>query len=743
MKYYVLPYYLFFSVLGYLNLCAQTDIPVLSWRSHSSYLNIVDITSSQEKLYVAAENALFYVDLDELSINKIGRNDGLNDVSIGAIEYYSDDELLLIGYTNGNIDLLYDNRILNIPVVKESQLVGSKRFNDIKINSGIAYLANDQGIFVIDLSREEIIESYRNLGGQGGQLTISQLAFSPDSIYATTPTGIISASLSPQVNRQDFNNWQRSLEGRVFTEIINTGTELYASSENELYRFENDQWVLQNPVLNNDIKDLSARNGTLSILAGNNVFTFAQNSFIQVATINSELQPTILSENISGYWLGTTNAGLLSLSNNSTQNFSPKGPASDIVWDITLHNETLYSLAGGHSTLIEPLDRNGDLSEFREGTWNINTTQATDLTSLVSLENSLFDSDLFSASFRDGIVNLSPSRTLIDDNTQGSTLQRQNGSLNITALAVEGSSIWVANYGFDNSIHKWNLETNTWEAFSFGFDQAKYPTDILVLPNGDKWVSLDANRGGGVLVFNETSGQNRYLTTSGGQGGLPGRDVTSMVLDDNNFLWVGTNTGIAFFPNPTTILEGRSVSASIPIFENGFLLRNEFISAIAVDPGNRKWVGTASNGIWLFSETGEELVYHFTEENSPLLTNEISDIEVNPVNGEVFIGTSKGLVSFRSDATSGQDSHSNVKAFPNPVNRDFDGVVTISGLVDSALVKITDSSGKLIREIRAQGSTAIWDATDYNGRRVQTGVYLVFSSSADGTETYVSKIAII
>lgn len=185
------------------------------------------------------------------------------------------------------------------------------------------------------------------------------------------------------------------------------------------------------------------------------------------------------------------------------------------------------------------------------------------------------------------------------------------------------------------------------------------------------------------------------------------------------------------------------MTASVPIFENRLLLRNEYITDIGIDPANRKWFGTKSNGIWLFSETGEELIYHFTINNSPLPSNNILSLAIEPVSGEVLITTDKGAISFRSDATIGTDEHQNVKVYPNPVAPSYTGQIVIEGLVNNAQLKITDVSGKLVKEVRANGSTAIWNGRDLNNARVKSGVYLVFSASQDGLETYVAKIVII
>ena len=144
----------------------------------------------------------------------------------------------------------------------------------------------------------------------------------------------------------------------------------------------------------------------------------------------------------------------------------------------------------------------------------------------------------------------------------------------------------------------------------------------------------------------------------------------------------------------------------------------------------------------LFKSDPEE-IHHFTTENSPLFSDNIIDIAINEISGEVFIGTEKGIISYRSDATKGYDTHKNVLVFPNPVKENYNGKIAISGLVNNANVKITDINGNLVFESFANGGQAIWDGKNQSGNRASTGVYLVFSSNIDGEETMVSKILFI
>jgi hypothetical protein len=263
----------------------------------------------------------------------------------------------------------------------------------------------------------------------------------------------------------------------------------------------------------------------------------------------------------------------------------------------------------------------------------------------------------------------------------------------------------------------------------------------MVDENNFVWMLLNPLQGGGALVFDPASNQSSYLTDLVGAGGLPSKAVRSIALDRDGYVWVGTDAGVAYFFDSQEVFT-TTVDAIKPIFDNRFLLKSEKIKAIAVDGGNRKWMGT-ENGVWLFNSTGEELIYNFTTDNSPLISNIINDIEINDETGEVFFATDKGIVSYRSGATRSTLSFDGVKIFPNPVTAQFNGTIGISGLATDAVVKITDVSGKIVWQTQANGGTAIWNLQDVHGRKVSTGIYLVFAATQDAAENVVGKIAIV
>ncbi len=138
-------------------------------------------------------------------------------------------------------------------------------------------------------------------------------------------------------------------------------------------------------------------------------------------------------------------------------------------------------------------------------------------------------------------------------------------------------------------------------------------------------------------------------------------------------------------------------------------------------------------------------IHHFTEDNSSLLSNSVLSISINNQTGEVFFGTEKGLCSYISDATEAatEMDKETVWAYPNPVQPNYTGPITIVGLTLNADVKILASNGALIYEGRSNGGTFTWNGCDKEGRRVSSGIYMVATATNSGDKGTVCKIAIV
>lgn len=260
------------------------------------------------------------------------------------------------------------------------------------------------------------------------------------------------------------------------------------------------------------------------------------------------------------------------------------------------------------------------------------------------------------------------------------------------------------------------------------------PWKADISEHGVLWLLQEDNFDGGILAVNLETNEVKTIRP------LPSSTVHNLTIDYNDDVWIATAEGPAIFPNASYPFDGQS--PILPIFENGTLFEGERIYSIAVDGGNRIWIST-STGIYLFNSSITELVRRFTITNSPLPSTRVSQFAYNEQNGEMFILTEKGMMSLRTGSSLGTKKHQQVNIFPNPVRPGYAGQVGISGLTTNASLKITDVNGKLIRHIDATGGTAAWDLLDYNQHEVNSGIYVIFSSSDDGEETYIGKIAVI
>ena len=277
--------------------------------------------------------------------------------------------------------------------------------------------------------------------------------------------------------------------------------------------------------------------------------------------------------------------------------------------------------------------------------------------------------------------------------------------------------------------------------------------DMVIDRNQYIWVLLP--RGNGLLVYDpagtpSNTSDDRYIRMQVQDAdGHTMNNLFSIAADHDGNIWVGTDMGPAVFYNPGRVFTSELRASRIKIPRNDgsgladYLLGTETVTALTVDGANRKWFGTLSSGAFLMSDDGRKELAHFTTANSPLLSDNIVKIAVNGVTGDVWFGTSEGIISYRGEATSGNDDFSGIYAFPNPVREDFEGVVTITGLVGNSSVKITDISGNLVYETKSLGGQAVWDLRNYRSQRVATGVYLVFCANEDGTLAGVTKMLVI
>jgi len=744
----------------------QVDIPVGDWQTHFSYRQGQTLSVTDQWIYYGAENGFLRFDPVGSSPQLLTKLDGFADTGIGALAYEAAADVLAIGYKNGNVDFLTAEGIINQDAILEADIVGDKAINGIDFFEGKAYLSSNFGVVVINLDNFDIRESYLNIGPGGQEVQVQQSAFFNDSIFLATDKGILAGSLDPAYNLLDFNNWYQfgptdSLAIKSYKGLASADEQLTALSEDDsLFNYRQGAWTPSNRQLAREVNSIQYSGDDLIICASGIIELRTDQG---AAVITGELSnPMSAVYGASGsLWIADSDLGLLRYDAGSIENFTPDGPFSDRSFVIYSAGDEQIVLPGGYDRFGNAEGITDGFSVLKEGQWyNYNATGLSGSIEIPEVQD-LVDvcgdpsGNRYFASFGDGILqwNGDEAFTVIDENANGSTLQptfTNPDKVEIGGIAIDREGlIWITNHNTYVPLHTWD-GTNNWNVTKT-FTYPRYPTGITLDRSSNKWLKLNPLTESGLLVVDSDESVWRNLTTQNNNGNLPDNKVTSLSLDRDGQMWIGTAKGVAYFPVPARVLSYTgdpenpvfdAVNVVYPIFENRVLLRNEYITAIAVDLGNRKWIGTRK-GIWLFSASGDALFSFFNSENSPLPSDNITAIGIDEETGLVYIGTDKGMVSYRGTSTRGESSFGDVKIFPNPVRPNFAGLISISGLVQDSIVKITDVSGKLVYETRAYGGTATWNGADYNGTRATTGIYLVFIASEDGSETFVGKIAMV
>jgi len=713
------------------------DVPIGYWKDYQSYTSASYIAEADNKIYCVTNGGLFYINKEDNTINRMSKVTGLSDVGIKHVAYSKELEITVITYENCNIDLIQNNQIINISDIKRKEIIGNKLINNIIIKEKIAYLSCTFGLVLIDLENEEIKDTYK-IGVGGDFEGINSCAFSNTNIFVATTGGVYVANIN-STNLFDFNSW-----------ILDTNrTENYWN----IFTIEDSIWVGDtNSFFNNSLLFLSY-NDTLLIYT--NLLATPDK------LINNQLEDVnfIYTDSEGGLWVADSKNGLLKfVDNNFQESFIPDGPVRNDIYSLEYQENTLYMCHGGHNNFSSSgRIYDGVSIKNADNKW-INYNSSTLGGAIDVLEVVVRNGTEYYASWRDGLSEMNNGELVVKYNYENT-----NGVLETTGNS--NNRIKISDLKFDNDRNLWGLssevnhplfvKTRNDEWFSFSMNQnisALFFDDLLIDQYNQKWGVLGREQG--LIVYNDNNtisdaSDDQYTTLKNivGQGNLPSMGVYSIAEDLDGEIWVGTDKGIGIFYNPSSIFSGSNFDAQQVLIQEGdygqYLLSEETIKCITIDGANRKWIGTKKSGVFLISADGMEEVQHFTTNNSPLFSDNIYDITINPSSGEVFIGTEKGLISYRSDATNGVTTQSTTRVFPNPVRATYNGVIAISGLVAGANMKIADIDGNLVFEDFAKGGQASWNGKNKNGDRVSTGVYVVFSTDINGIEKIVSKILFI
>ena len=759
---------------------AQSTAGYGDWQLHLPTNQAKALAEADDRVYVAAEDAFFYFDKQLSTTRLLSRRDGLSDVGVSGLAYDSVGQQLLVVYQNTNLDLLRrrDGKIINLPDIARKEINGTKTINQVQISGRRAYLAASFGIVVVDLDRLEIRDSYTNIGPGGTVVQVFATAVANGTLFAATSNGLMRAALNG--NPLDYRNWTTDLPARpgnpYRTLAVQDGRVVAGINGDRLYAYEaGTGWraYVGNAPVGVEFRQLTPSRAGLLITDNRQVTVFNVTTGASKLTLNPVLlvnPQAALRARDGRYYLADYVNGLLRTTDGQpAEQFLSNAPASAQAFSVLAdaRTNTVDIFTGGFTDRYVQRDFFRGFFEYKEGQWtNYTPTTQPDRSQYPNPKDLTRgtrtpDGTLYVGSYGNGLLEWkAPGEFRLFNPTTNlpNPLRSAIASPDYTRVTdvttdAEGH-VWVVNrhqVAGQSGLFVFTPADNSWRIIDY-FAGSENLDRIVLDGSGGVWVSR-ARAGGsglGMIAYQPETRTARYYTQAIGAEGFSSdiNEIYDVVKDRLGDIWVATIKGPAFFSDPGSAFDpNQGLSFRLPYVRRGVgtgfpTLFNEKISAIAVDGGNRKWFGT-DRGLWLFSDDASEELLHFTTDNSPLPSNRIVDVEVNDKTGEVFVVTDAGVVSYRGDASVTEGKASCAKVFPNPVRSNFAGPVGISGLANNAPVKITDVTGKLVYQTRANGGTVTWNLTDYNGRRVNSGVYLVLSSDADGKNGCVSKVAVL
>lgn len=756
-----------------------SELKIGEWQQHLPWQRARSVTNSAEKVYYATELSVLEIDKAERTPRFLYKTEGFNDVNIQLVRFSKEADALFIGYINSNIDLYYPatNRVINLPfIVKNTVLSGDKTIKEVFFSENFAYIATGFGMVKLNLTTAEV--DFTVFTG----VPVLSVAVYDGHYYMGTEDGLYRIPVS-DFNPADFGRWsllgvpEGFLPGNtigamaVFQGLLYIGVDEYGLMQ---YNGTNKP-ILFKEMAGNNVIFLSTEGAGLVVAwrkpgdLGKVFYLEAGGNYYEIQGPCEVRRPLgAVEDGNKKFWFADEfdQFRYYDLNSGQCDFFTYNSPYNAKIAEISLRGNKVFIAAEGAEPGLGPLfSRLGIYVFDDDGQWHRYNSDTNP-----ELENSdnthlawwrvtphPEQEKIYVGSFLGGLIEMSDRGTDTRYFSKSNSILQDAGAAGANRTAIGGTAfdgdgnLWICNYGANRPIAVLKPDG---QLVNFDVTGSGNFTKVAVDKNGYKWFASAFT--GGVAVYDsgddlDDPSDDRFKIINTSNSVLATNEVTTLEVDLDGDVWVGTKEGLYVFECTGSIFStenpcrGTRHIITVDGF-GGYLLQDENIKSIAIDGGNRKWIGT-SNGVFVQSTDGRTTLQRFDITNSPLPSNLIEDIAINLNSGVAWIGTATGLVSLRTEATQGGRVNSRLAyAYPNPVRPDYDGPIAIYGLARDANVKITDIAGNLVYEGTAVGGQAIWNGRDYLGRRAASGVYLIYATSSESFEdpdAIITKVVII
>lgn len=740
-----------------------------TWRIYPSYNDVEIVEVAGKTIFVKASGNLYSYNTEDESLQTYDKTNNLSDVNITKMAWNSSARRLVVVYENQNIDLLSaDGNVQNVPDLYLKQMAGDKTINSICNDGRCSYLATNFGIVKMDDINGYIINSYI-LNKQ-----ITYVAVVGDYIYGLTRLdGVIRANMKDNLN--DPASWSTftplsfdylfSLNGKLIglsignAYFIDTNTAEVISFDSFKYK-----WAKQcsDRILcgqGNEIHEINSDFTCHTYKAGHNINAAGYDKSDNTYWSNNEA-------NRLAKFKADDQSKLVAV----TTGVAPDGPSGSSFWRLKVKDNKLYTTSGRWTyerfTTLE-----GTVNTFSDDVWQQIDLPSEDKTGYKCIDVNTVEIDPTDASHvfvaaRSGLYEFRNDHFVQAYNVNNSVLDCPSSAPNnplwciITELKFDNDgNLWVFNPQTAVPL-KCLTKSGEWKTFPHSemTEANKYGRDLqrpcFSSVDGCMWFTNTSWSNSAVYAYDCKTDVLRNCRNLFNQDGVKlsvdGFMLYGCTEDRKGNMWLASTAG-PLYVKKENIQAGEFVFEQHKVPRNDgtnyadYLLNGIRVNSIFVDSANRKWIGTATSGVFVISDDCNTQIANFTVENSVLPSNDVFDITIDGETGRVYIATASGLCSYMSDATegSGEMTSSTVYAYPNPVTPDYTGDITIVGLEVGSQVIITTTSGQKMAEGTSTGGSFVWDGRDLSGNRVASGVYMVCVAKPGGGSGVVSKVAIV
>lgn len=799
----------FCALLGYLNIAESAFAASSGWNTHYSYNQVTNIAETPDRIAGATRLGLLIVEKADNSIRSLTKINGLSDYFISALAYNPYDNSLLVGYENGNIDILRNGKTDNINTLKIKQLDSDKKIIDFLPLGDIVLVATGFGILELDPEKLEIRSTYY-IGNDAADLKVNRLAVDSEYIYAATAAGLKRVAVDSPT-RHLYESWEHiSATSNEYCDLCKFAGGIVAARGNRgasnILEFILPDGTTQNIATIAGFYRLWCNDEKLLVTANAGIRIY-NTSLTQLETYGNPIiagiqqsaayRDALISGNGMLWAAHNTLAILCNKELNTWNSYLPEGPASNMTHHVRFAGDKLWVVPGSTTSAWNNAQRAPVISVLGNKGWSIlNTanspllTGATDLLHITA--NPKNPDNVFISSWGSGVFEVDASgdapqvvrHHFTSDNGFQNIFANATRYVRVASTAFDKNNVlWMPNSQVPNGLVAYFQTDDSYKRYSYGAIAYVFTlTHFMQASNGDMWsavVRQGAQSESGIPVstvglfiwndngtpkddrddyyrsvvpvaYDRDSRNKGHIELWDEEGVVISNKITAIAEDQNGFIWIGTDNGVVVQYRPQSIFTTeKPVFSKIKIARNDgtqtadYLLDGKVITAITVDPANRKWIGTEGSGVYLVSADGSRQIEAFNTTNSPLPSDYINAITIDENTGEVYFATGEGLISFTGNATKGSPTYSNIYAYPNPVRPEYRGRITITGLVAGSTVKISDAAGRIVYETTSVGGQAYWDGRNLWGDEVKSGIYLIFVANEDGSMSGVTKIAVV